>query len=378
MNYLRTFVPVIVVVCIYCTNTAWASFHLMQIQQVIGGVNGDTTAQAIQLRMRSAFQNQLQSAQLWARDATGSNPVQLINFGTSVTNQGTGVTILVSSPNFADFTNVPLASDFTLTNLIPESYLAAGQITFEDNVGNVYWALNFGGSGYTGSTIGLVTNDSDGDFGPPFDGPLPSSSTGALQFQGPATAQSTTNLADYAVTSGPAVFQNNAGTQFTVNSLCDFNGDSACDIDDIDALVAEIVAGTNDPLFDLTADGVVTLEDATDPDVGWLRLAGEENLGEGLAYLPADITLDGIVDGLDFLEWNMSKFMVTGLWSLGDVNADGVTDGLDFIVWNDFKFTSSNSVSAVPEPGAVVLSFFALVLLGITRRRRHVRSPSKR
>ena len=30
-----------------------ASFHLMQIEQVIGGVNGDTTAQAVQLRMRS-------------------------------------------------------------------------------------------------------------------------------------------------------------------------------------------------------------------------------------------------------------------------------------------------------------------------------------
>ncbi len=33
---------------------AQATFHLMQIEQVIGGVNGDTTAQAIQLRMRFA------------------------------------------------------------------------------------------------------------------------------------------------------------------------------------------------------------------------------------------------------------------------------------------------------------------------------------
>ena len=32
---------------------AHATFHLMQIEQVIGGVNGDTTAQAIQLRMRA-------------------------------------------------------------------------------------------------------------------------------------------------------------------------------------------------------------------------------------------------------------------------------------------------------------------------------------
>ncbi len=32
------------------------SFHHMQIEQVIGGVNGNTTTQAIQLRTRSAFQ----------------------------------------------------------------------------------------------------------------------------------------------------------------------------------------------------------------------------------------------------------------------------------------------------------------------------------
>jgi hypothetical protein len=31
-------------------NRASAAFHFMQIEQVIGGVNGDTTAQAIQLR----------------------------------------------------------------------------------------------------------------------------------------------------------------------------------------------------------------------------------------------------------------------------------------------------------------------------------------
>ena len=31
---------------------AFASFHLMQIEQVIGGVHGDTSAQAIQLRIR--------------------------------------------------------------------------------------------------------------------------------------------------------------------------------------------------------------------------------------------------------------------------------------------------------------------------------------
>ena len=150
---------------------------------------------------------------------------------------------------------------------------------------------------------------------------------------------------------------------------CDFNGVNGCDIDDIDLLVAEIVAGTNDPDFDLTEDGLVTLEDVTDENDGWLRLAGEENLGPGLSYLPADITLDGFADGLDFIDWNANKFLKTGLWSLGDVNADGFTDGLDFIIWNKFKFTSSGA-AAVPEPGMGILLIAGLLGLALIRPRR--------
>lgn len=54
-----------------------ASFQLMQIEQVmVGAIKGDIidpSAQAIQLRMRAPFQNQMQNAKLWARDATGAN-----------------------------------------------------------------------------------------------------------------------------------------------------------------------------------------------------------------------------------------------------------------------------------------------------------------
>jgi hypothetical protein len=45
------------------------------------------------------------------------------------------------------------------------------------------------------------------------------------------------------------------------------------------------------------------LTDVSDENDGWLRLAGEENLGAGRSYLPADITLGGFVDGLDFIDW---------------------------------------------------------------------------
>ena len=128
----------------------------------------------------------------------------------------------------------------------------------------------------------------------------------------------------------------------------DFNEDGFWDCEDIDALVAEIVAGTNNPDFDMTTDGVVNIDDITDMMRGWLRAAGEINLGPGKNYLVGDANLDGFVDGLDFIIWNGNKFTMTPGWCSGDFNADGFVDGLDFIEWNANKFMSSDAVSNVP------------------------------
>jgi hypothetical protein len=118
----------------------------------------------------------------------------------------------------------------------------------------------------------------------------------------------------------------------------DFNGDGVLDCSDIDLLVTEIAAGTNASRFDLNSDGLV---DASDLEI-WLALAGTENTSSGNPYLPADVNLDGFVDGVDFIAWNASKFSATGTWCGGaDLNADGVTDGQDFIIWNQNKFQSS-------------------------------------
>ena len=117
----------------------------------------------------------------------------------------------------------------------------------------------------------------------------------------------------------------------------DFNGDGTYDCLDIDALVAEIAAGTNDGQFDLSGNGLVNTEDL---DL-WLAEAGSINLPSGSPYLPGDANLDGTVDGGDFLIWNDFKFSSTGAWCQADFNADGTTDGGDFLIWNNFKFTSS-------------------------------------
>ena len=195
---------------------AYVTFHLIQIEQVIGGVNGDVTAQAIQLRMRAPGQCFVSQSKLWVRDAAGLNPVLLIDLA-DVAGCASGDRVLIASPNFTGLLDNAIQPDFTLTNLIPESYLAAGTMTFEDDLGNtVYWRLSWGGKSYTGDTSGSMFNDADGDYGPPYDGPLPADGLQALQFQGSATAQSMNNQEDYALTKGASTWTNNADESGTL------------------------------------------------------------------------------------------------------------------------------------------------------------------
>jgi hypothetical protein len=197
---------------------AHATFHLMQIEQVIGGVNGDTTAQAIQLRMRASAQNFVAGGKLVVFDAAGLNPITVLDVASNVANGAIGSRVLIASANFPSHTTPTAVPDFTMANLIPSSYLAAGSLVWESDSGTtIWWRLSWGGAAYTGPNTGSTANDADGNFGPPFGGVLPSSSTSALQFQGSATALSTNNAADYLVTAGAAVFVNNAGASFTVN-----------------------------------------------------------------------------------------------------------------------------------------------------------------
>jgi hypothetical protein len=202
---------------------AFASFHLMQIEQVIGGVNGDTTRQAIQLRMRAGGQNLVGSATVIAWDAAGANPVVLVNIPSSVTNSTAGSRVLLATAGFGVVT-----PDFVM-NPIPASYLAGGKITFETDGtagAQIWWGLAWGT--YSGTNTGVAGsspsgNDLDGNFNPPAAGALPSTSQVALRFPGSAAALSTNNAADYAPTTGSYVFTNNAGATGTLPvELMDF------------------------------------------------------------------------------------------------------------------------------------------------------------
>jgi ABC-type Fe3+/spermidine/putrescine transport system ATPase subunit len=56
--------------------------------------------------------------------------------------------------------------------------------------------LSWGGASYTGATTGAMTNDDDGEFGPPIATALPSTSLEALLIQLGAEAVVTSNLAE--------------------------------------------------------------------------------------------------------------------------------------------------------------------------------------
>ncbi len=190
------------------TAPAAASFHFMQIEQVVGTVCGNTDAQLIQLRMRSSGQNLVSGSRLIAFDANGSNPVTVLIIPSNVAVSTSGARILIASPAAAAQI---IGEDFTMTAIIPAPYLLAGRLTFTDPSGTVtYWSLAWGA--YTGSNAGDTTNDPNGNFGPPFGSPLYNNLSRGVQFQGAAGASSTTNAADYALTADDATFVNNAGT----------------------------------------------------------------------------------------------------------------------------------------------------------------------
>jgi hypothetical protein len=164
-------------------------------------------------------------------------------------------------------------------------------------------------------------------------------------------------------TAGSVILEVLSVTPFVADA--DFNNDGLYNCVDVDALVVDIAAGTNGPLYDLTGDGFVNQADLND----WLAEAGDVNLPSHNPYLPGDATLDGVVDGSDFGIWNSHKFTSVAAWCSGDFNADGVVDGSDFGTWNSHKFTSSEASSAVvPEPRAMAIALILTIGMLQTRR----------
>jgi hypothetical protein len=256
---------------------AQASFHRMQIEQVIGGVAGDVSQQAVQLRMREGHQNLLAPSRLIIRDAAGVNPVILVDFGSSVAGDALGDRVLIASPEFAAAQDP--APDFVMTSTIPPAYFDGGQLSFETDSGQILFALCWGS--YSGLSLGTAENDNDGDFSPCEAGPLPHNHLAALRFTGSATATSTNNAADFALTTGTATFTNNAGSSATLVAATP--SDRGGDCNDNDPAIfpgqAEVAANRIDDDCDGLADedgNGVPSSDPNDGDGdGWTLAQGD-------------------------------------------------------------------------------------------------------
>ncbi|MEM8680194.1 MAG: choice-of-anchor Q domain-containing protein, partial [Planctomycetota bacterium] len=228
----------------------------------------------------------------------------------------------VSDPDLATGTGADAVLSFSLIGNV-------GNATVVDNGNNQ--------TGTSGTPIDPLLGPLQDNGGPTF--------THALLIGGPAI-----DMGDaLGTTMDQRGFLRTVGTQTDVGAYenqpvnCDFDDDGDCDINDIDALITEIASAANGLLFDLTGDGMVNLADRDQ----WLADAGARHLASMSPYLLGDANLDGVVDGLDFIAWNNSKFTATGTWSQADWNADGTTDGLDFILWNNNKFQNSDAAPLI-------------------------------
>ena len=147
---------------------------------------------------------------------------------------------------------------------------------------------------------------------------------------------------------------------------CDFDADTDCDVDDIDLLNQEIVAGTDDAAFDMTGDGAVNLADQE----RWRADAATEN-GFAGPYLIGDANLDGNVNAADLNAVGRNWQQASSLWSEGDFDASGFVEAGDLnglgINWQ-MRTPEAAANEAVPEPAGLLLLILGTIACLLRRR----------
>jgi hypothetical protein len=145
----------------------------------------------------------------------------------------------------------------------------------------------------------------------------------------------------------------------------DFDGNGVLNALDIDALSAEVRAGTNQATFDLTGDGSVNDVDR----VRWVEQLKRSYFG--------DANLDGEFSSADFVDvftagqYEDATAGNSG-WATGDWNGDGDFGSSDFVTAfqaGGYELGPRQAISAVPEPSTGLLLLSGLLLL-VRRRSR--------
>ena len=153
--------------------------------------------------------------------------------------------------------------------------------------------------------------------------------------------------------------------QMMENEPCDFDLNQICDGADIDALMNEVAAGSNDARFDLTGDGFV---DDLDRD-RWLADAGPLNGFSG-AYLVGDANLDGAVDAQDLNQLGVTWQTDNNNWTNGNFTGSR-SDSADLnAIGLNWQNRVAPSAAAVPEPSTLVLLFAGLLFAAALKPRR--------
>ncbi len=153
----------------------------------------------------------------------------------------------------------------------------------------------------------------------------------------------------------------------------DFDNDGDADGDDLDALVGEIIAASNDSEFDLSGDGAVDNSDLTQ----WRSDAATRN-GFTAPYLLGDANLDGSVNATDLNALGQNWRGHPNAWQSGDFTADGTVDASDLNAlgqnWRASIPIAAAQTTAVPEPAThVVLVLFGTLMFALKSRKHDTR-----
>ena len=150
----------------------------------------------------------------------------------------------------------------------------------------------------------------------------------------------------------------------SISSPADFNGNGVLDAGDIDLLTSQVRAGSNAAGYDLNGDSLVNEADRTvwvndlkRTYYGDSNLDGEFNSSDLVTVFQAGQYEDGVASN--------------STWATGDWNGDGDFDSSDFVTAfsaGGYEAGLRPAVSAVPEPGSLVMML--LGLLGLTRLRK--------
>ena len=103
--------------------TSWAAFHVSTIDEVMSGLNGDATAQYVEIKMLAAGQTSVAHARLTAFSCDGSMVNVLLEIPQDVCNSGAGLRWSIGTASWAAATGV--MPDFAFT---PGVFAPCGQI----------------------------------------------------------------------------------------------------------------------------------------------------------------------------------------------------------------------------------------------------------